>query len=324
MEYFNEFELRQEILKQIPIDQIKKRATIKKALSVPKMINKAMENQDKVMFKDGISYFEKKTFQSALKNIININDFNISNPKDEFTADKLEVYQKIKDFYVDFNSLRKPKPKQKKTFEEIEKGIRTKTRKRNQELKDALNSNKKIIIFDVELYEKDKNILTEVGILIIEKNNIKKLEHLIIEENKEIKNGKYVADNKNNFNQGKSKVVNQEEAIKELEKDLLSSHIILGHGIFNDLKYLKRNYENLYEKTKQKQVIDTAPITKLLDENLQAVGIERCLKKFNIQYENLHNAGNDVFYNFKILSEIIRFNDKELNLQPRKNNKFVK
>lgn len=162
--------------------------------------------------------------------------------------------------------------------------------------------NKKVLCFDIEAYEDDQSKLTEFGITSL--NNLQiNTSHLIIEENIDLRNGKYVEDNKDNFLFGKSKIVSLDNAINELILNLKNSELIVGHGISNDFKFLNK-VSNGKIKREDFEILDSLKLSKALNNN--GLGLKKMLEHLNIEYSCLHNAGNDAHFNVKMLAQFLK------------------
>ena len=177
-----------------------------------------------------------------------------------------------------------------------------------------MSSNEKIFIFDIEAYEFDQKKIIEIGFLSSMKGQVLELEHIIIEENIALLNGRYVENNKYNFNFGKSKTMSLNSAIEILSEKIEEHDIIMGQGISNDFRYLrnnaskelnqKYNYQKMFEK---KKVIDTAKMTFCISEDANTMSIGRVLDMLNIDNSNLHNAGNDALYTLEMAKGIVSY-----------------
>ena len=166
-----------------------------------------------------------------------------------------------------------------------------------------------IICFDIEALEEDQNKILEIGWATI-KNKELKVEHYIVQEHLDLRNGKFVEDNKDNFLFGKSIILPQKEIVKILKKELDLSDIIIGQGIGNDFKYLSKiNNEIKFQDYNNKVIDNGNNISRLINKN--GCSIKKACILFNIEAKYLHNAGNDAFYNLKIIDSIINeYKDK--------------
>jgi len=181
--------------------------------------------------------------------------------------------------------------------------------------------------FDTETHEFKHELLLEVGWCIFnindenyERNVVAK--HFIVKENRKCCNRKRVPNNKNNFNFGKSETRTLNEIKGLLENDLNKVDFLLGQGISNDTKEIDnlgidiKRFKNLNGNLENSRIIDTRDLYEGCFHE-KGISLEKGLKKFNIKYKFLHNAGNYIYfgiylnifsiidYNFKIKNNII-------------------
>lgn len=228
-----------------------------------------------------LKYFQLKGFP---------NDGEIKKFKD-LDLSKEHIYQNAKEYSSD---LKKIKPILNKI------AISKKTIKLFENFEESF-FNKKIICFDIEAYELEQSKITEIGFSILENYNLE-TKHFIIKENYDLRNGKYVEDNKDNFLFGKSELKSLEDTILILKENCDKSDIILGHGLTNDFKYLSKNSKLFHNHNYT--LIDTEKLSKLLDPN--GMGVKKILKHFDIEFKNLHNAGNDAYFNLKFAAQLFK------------------
>ena len=143
---------------------------------------------------------------------------------------------------------------------------------------------------DIEAYEHSKSKILEVGISIVDlEEETISTRHFIVEENMSFRNGKYVADNRDNFSYGLSEVVSQKDLVAYLDIVISVSEGIVGHALSNDTKYL----HNLgVTEHNDAQKYDTQTVAKEFFKNqrtLEAVFEHYCGDKEVL----FHNAGND-------------------------------
>ncbi|KAL6605304.1 hypothetical protein LY90DRAFT_511992 [Neocallimastix californiae] len=184
-----------------------------------------------------------------------------------------------------------------------------------------ISSTKLFLSLDTESYEKNHNYLTEVGWIIFNKNGeIKEKKHYIVQEYLSLRNGKYVDDNKFNYNFGESitRPLNEIKLILKMNLDRVN--YIVGQGIKNDICDLKKINIDL---SKFKEMNDTLETYGIIDtQDLYAanffespVSLKKGLDKFFISYRNLHNAGNDAYYTMKYFLALLRnfeFSDSKI------------
>ena len=164
-------------------------------------------------------------------------------------------------------------------------------------IKNTINLSKLFLSLDTEMYEKNHDYVTEIGWVTFDKTGrIVKKKHYIIQEYSAFHNGKYVEDNKLNYNFGDSETKPLREVIKILNNELNTVNYIVGQGISNDIRDLKKNgidltkFEEMHGEYKVNSIIDTQD---LFAGNFleKPIGLKKGLDKFSIPYRYLHNAG---------------------------------
>ncbi|CCH46465.1 hypothetical protein BN7_6058 [Wickerhamomyces ciferrii] len=171
------------------------------------------------------------------------------------------------------------------------------------------NQKTALVSIDIEAFERNTNIVTELGISIYDP--IKEATslvpsiiniHIILKEAFKLRNGSFVHDHKDNFLGGNSLVLNQKNTVKmvqsiidyyfiERQKDGFDARFV-AHNAAGDLKWLRQmgvklpqNYESL----------DTERIY-TFTHGQNGCSLGGILKRFNIPHSFLHNAGNDAYY----------------------------
>ncbi|CDO56864.1 hypothetical protein DV495_000988 [Geotrichum candidum] len=180
------------------------------------------------------------------------------------------------------------------------------------------NRGKVLVGIDLEYFERDHQLLTEIGIAIFNPivndpngtiPDIKTM-HIIVKENEAKKNYLTVPDNKNRFSFGKSLKLSLAESKKGVEQILnyyseRNQLVIVGHSVDGDIQMLRdRGF-----RMPQHEVLDTYRLWRAT----QPAGpgsLGELLKFFGIPHGVLHNAGNDAFYNIqlalKMLNPVVR------------------
>lgn len=180
----------------------------------------------------------------------------------------------------------------------------------SQRLQEAMSATDKMIIFiDVEWYEHTKGKVTEIGYTLIENGKHTGTHHIIIKERLDLRNTKFVPDNKDNFNFGTSMMMSLEQSLEHLRGVLVHCDYIMGHGVGGDITVLTHalgheKRQHIYSMFEDKIVVDTIHATKQFTGH--KMGIRRCLEHFNIKYSHLHNAGNDTHYNWLVAQELAK------------------
>lgn len=177
---------------------------------------------------------------------------------------------------------------------------------------------KKTILFcvDLEAYERDTNIVTEIGITIYDPREnfdhsvlpLTRSFHFCIEEAYDLRNGRFVDDAKDNFIFDDSQILPLDEVV-ELVQNLIDKYLIphnraehswkralVGHGISGDISWLESLDIRLPNNV---QTLDTQK----LFENMygRQSSLKRLLNLCRIPHSYLHNAGNDSYYTLQLL-----------------------
>lgn len=164
-----------------------------------------------------------------------------------------------------------------------------------------------LFCFDVEAWERNNNLVTEIGIAIFDPKGQEfsafphiKLYHIIIEEHAKKRNGRFVPDNMSNFVGGTTHVLPELEARKFLNKMIHKYFIddperkaaFVGHHIGGDIKWLKTIGVDFPDGC---PIIDTYKIFQL-SHGKTGGGLRQILRIMDIPHAYLHNAANDAYY----------------------------
>ena len=125
--------------------------------------------------------------------------------------------------------------------------------------------------------------------------------HIIVTDHIHLKNGRFVANNRDRFNFGASRYLSLKSALDYVLAVLLTPNsCLIGHNIKADIKFLK----SVSTQKLDVPVFDTQLIYKqaTLCENL--LGLVRVLDEMGIAHSNLHNAGNDAYYTLEIFKKL--------------------
>lgn len=209
-----------------------------------------------------------------------------------------------------------------------------------------LMTSRKTICFsmDVEAYEFDSNVVTEIGISIYDpRENIHSLVpmtrnyHLIISEALPLRNKKWVCDFKDCYLLGESLVLSLHECVEFVQslvnyymtpqtvEDQSWSRAFVGHNVQGDIRWLREMgikipAEDSIDHSLQKFCPDEKPKTGepifILDtEKLfrlcygsKGSNLGRLLRLFQIPHAFLHNAGNDAHYTLQLLMHMCDVN----------------
>lgn len=160
-----------------------------------------------------------------------------------------------------------------------------------------------VVAIDVEAYERCTLKVTEIGIAIYDPQDqwllpipqIKTI-HILTEENLRLRNGKYVADRKFNFNGGVSYSMPQQKVQIFLQQVfahyfLEKRGILVGHDVGADIKWLTKMGVKMPPYTFTADSLKIYHLTTRKNGSLRMI-----LRRLNIPHANLHNAANDAYY----------------------------
>jgi len=187
-----------------------------------------------------------------------------------------------------------------------------------------------LISIDFEAWEKNNSYITEVGLAVLDtkdivkiapgqgaKNWIEKIRplHFRVKENLAMVNSEFVAGQPENFNFGQSEILSKSDIKEKLQQIIFDldpefqpedpyeppyyrSFALIGHNLQADRSFLHKGF-------------DMAPWTShwcLPDSDTQMIygglhqsgggssSLEGVLRELGIEYDFLHNAGNDAMY----------------------------
>ena len=180
-----------------------------------------------------------------------------------------------------------------------------------------------LFCIDVEAWERNTNLVTELGISIYDPRgqglslypNISTY-HIIIKETADKRNGRYVADHMDNYNGGVSYLMAQLEAVKFV-KSLIDYYFaprkdigccLVGHDVKGDSNWFHSIGIDIPNVS---YVIDTNKIY-ALSHGRQGGSLTNLLKLVNIPNAFLHNAANDAYYTLLVAMRLCDPHVREL------------
>ncbi|KAL5888665.1 hypothetical protein ACKVWC_003924 [Pyricularia oryzae] len=190
-----------------------------------------------------------------------------------------------------------------------------------------LPPNIKFACVDVETYELNHNIVTEIGIAEIDTSSLRgipagdktqnwfsmiKSHHYVVKENAWATNGQHVANNQQNFSFGQSQLVSRANIVQQV-----ASHIgmpspsrpgyrdacvvLVGHDIMADVEHLEKVNYDARKVPEIFDVVDTAHMFQHWRRESNATKLSRVLESLEISHRYLHNAGNDATYTLQAM-----------------------
>lgn len=132
--------------------------------------------------------------------------------------------------------------------------------------------------------------------------NTTTITHIIVTDHIHLKNGRFVADNRDKFNFGHSRFLPLKSALDHVLAVLTTPNsCLIGHNINADIKFLK----SVSFKKLDMPIFDTQIIYKQAILSEQILGLVRVLDAMEIPYSNLHNAGNDAYYTLEVFKKLM-------------------
>ncbi|KAI8976961.1 hypothetical protein BDB01DRAFT_302190 [Pilobolus umbonatus] len=181
-----------------------------------------------------------------------------------------------------------------------------------------------LLSLDIEAYESDHSICLELGWSMYDSRTDQFMDqHYMMSDYRHLTNGKFVSNEKLNFQYGVSVWCTLEEALIELRKDMDwacqrdGGFVLVGHGLRSDLKYLQEmkfqwptvDGENTLnvDESAVLHVLNTDTMYGALIDNLHnPPSLGKTLDVFDIEHWGLHNAGNDAHYTLLLLMHLVQ------------------
>ncbi|KAL2164596.1 hypothetical protein VTH06DRAFT_3813 [Thermothelomyces fergusii] len=186
------------------------------------------------------------------------------------------------------------------------------------------------VAIDVEAWEQDQGLITEIGIAMLDTSKIKDIppgegcqnwfplieaRHIRIKENSWATNSRFVRGCANSFNFGTTEFVVESE-VAQLLKDIIDNAtfvdpadgtkrprpvILVFHESSSDIKYLKFVSYHVEAARNVIDVIDTRTMHQHLVRSNDSASLASVLFHLGIPSQFLHNAGNDAVYTLQAM-----------------------
>ncbi|CDO92711.1 unnamed protein product [Kluyveromyces dobzhanskii CBS 2104] len=199
-------------------------------------------------------------------------------------------------------------------------------------LKSVQSRNTICMSIDIEAWEKNPSIVTEIGIAIwdprIDEGRYSisgptfENHHILIDQSLPLRNTQFMPDHKYQYLLGRTKIMDIKHCqifIQNLIDNYMVTNIdqskptgyqraFVGHGFSGDLKWLK---------TLQLRIPDDVPIfdTMKLFQSVYGStgsGLGKALRLLQIPHSYLHNAGNDAYYTLRLLLHMCDIEKRKL------------
>lgn len=196
--------------------------------------------------------------------------------------------------------------------------------------------------FDIEAFERDNNIITEIGISIYDpRENLHSLNpifrnyHLIVSESLSLINKNWVLDMKECYLLGESLVLSLRQCVNFIQ-NLVNFYMIPDNNISDSWEraFVGHNIEGDFKWLKSMGVIlpDTKPVSHILQVDCnsssrttlvidthkiysacygkEGSSLGKILRLFQLPHAFLHNAGNDAYYTLRLLLHLCDVNTR--------------
>lgn len=178
------------------------------------------------------------------------------------------------------------------------------------------------ISIDIEAFEFNQKIVTEIGISVLDtedllgvqpgakgKNWAAKIRsrHFRIREHAHRLNKVFVEGCADKFDFGRSEWIYEQDAISVLEECFNPSRsplgvVLVAHDVAADLKYLKGLGFDVNQRISD--CIDTSVLYKVSRRETRQTALGTLLLQYGIAAKHLHNAGNDASYTLRVMVAI--------------------
>lgn len=164
----------------------------------------------------------------------------------------------------------------------------------------------KIVSIDFEFFIKKKDniqsyIVTELGITTTEGDKLSS-EHYLIEESYQLKKNRHL---QNSFHFGETKIVPLNSIANIIQQSLQGAKYVLFHEQREDFEILQSLNIEINDNI---DIIDTQLCYKHYFKEKNGLNngkpLEDLLKICNVEFKDLHNAGNDSYYTLILLKEM--------------------
>ncbi len=176
-----------------------------------------------------------------------------------------------------------------------------------KDAKQAVEDNIKLISLDLEVFEKDQRCITEIG-MTVRKDHFSPVEsqHFLIKEYLHLKNGTHVDDKSDRFEPyfGKTRKISLQAAVGMVQEEMdQGPFIIVAQDGIPDMDKLCQAGLNVNKE--DLRILDTKELFCTFEGALEGRRLGVILYRLNLDFWNLHNAGNDARYTLEVLLAIV-------------------
>lgn len=165
-----------------------------------------------------------------------------------------------------------------------------------QQVKDIIGV-AKLLCIDIEAFEFNQKEILEIGLTTYHRGDINTT-HLVIEDYLRHHNGRHVADNRDHFLFGESRICSLDTALFITIQLINEADYLVGHSFLQDQEYLRPYIPTIMDA----DVFDTAGVSKcIIPSTNRTVGLKELMDICGIEYSRLHNGGNDAHFTMQTL-----------------------
>ncbi|KAL2263226.1 hypothetical protein VTK26DRAFT_7720 [Humicola hyalothermophila] len=186
------------------------------------------------------------------------------------------------------------------------------------------------VAIDIEAYEFNQNIITEVGIAVLDTArtvgiapgkggegwfSLIQARHIRVKENLWALNKKYVHGCPDNFDFGMSEIIKNKDVVPNIIQviDKAASTgstgkapehrpvVLVFHESFSDIKFLETLGYSVYDAGNVLEVVDTKEMHQYVTRSNNSASLASVLSALGIPHQHLHNAGNDAVYTLRAM-----------------------
>ncbi|GAB1320616.1 Good for full DBP5 activity protein 2 [Madurella fahalii] len=186
------------------------------------------------------------------------------------------------------------------------------------------------VAIDIEAYEENQALITEVGIAMLDTNDIRGVapgdggqdwfqlisaRHIRVKENSWAINSRYIQGCANHFSFGTSEFIEQAEIPAVLEKLIDNATladpvdgtlrprpvVLVFHESSADINYLKKLGYSLSKARNVVEIVDTREMHQSVGRSNDGRSLGSVLDYLGIPSRDLHNAGNDAVYTLRAM-----------------------
>jgi hypothetical protein len=265
---------------------------------IPTRLMFSSNDVDLILLKLGISNIkqsiESTTVVGELKTIIN-NEENSTLPE--------MVKNHFRETHLSSSTLKIKKAKAENKKSQNEYNLKVKFKKRISFVDAHMKSSKAFLSIDLEFAAtKRGSFITEIGYSFYD-SKTEKIEnkHYIILDNLHERKYCYIPEGHMElFSYGDSERTSLSSAKKQLKSIINKADCLIFHGAGADLKLLS----DVFDASSCK-IIDTSKLSQAIFEQLDGASLGNILKRYDMEEQPLHNAGNDAVLTMLILAKLV-------------------